>query len=65
MTALTGSSSPRVGRVLARATALMAAIALVGSLIVTVMTGAVEVTLFTIFAAVGGAYAAQVGWRDK
>ena len=65
MTALTGSSSPRLPRLLARATALAAAVALVGSFVVTGITGALEVTIFSVFSAVGGAYAAKVGWRSK
>lgn len=60
MTAL----SHRMARLLARTTAMAAAVALVGSLIVTAITGMVEVTVFTVFAAVGGAYAAKVGWRS-
>ena len=65
MTVLTGSGSPRLARLLARATALTAALALVGSLILTGITGAVEVALFSVLAAVGGAYAAKVGWRSN
>ena len=65
MTTLPRLDSPRAVRVLARTTALAAIAAVVSSLMLVAITGSVELAFFSTFAAVGGAYAATVGWRRR
>ena len=62
MTTLSRFDSPWAARLLARTTAVAAVIAITTSLVLIATTGSVEVALFSIFAAAGGAYAAKVGW---
>ena len=64
MTTLTRFDSLRLATTLARATALVAAVAVVSSVLLIAITGSIELALFSVFAAVGGAYAARVGWRS-
>lgn len=65
MTTLTPFDSPRAIRALARATTLAAVAAVVTSLMLVVITDSIELAFFSAFAAVGGAYAARVGWRSQ
>ena len=62
--AIPNSRPPQAARLLARVTAVAAALAVTTSLVVIAATGSVEVALFSVFAAAGGAYAGQVGWRS-
>jgi preprotein translocase subunit SecG len=64
VTTVSRFDSRRAARLLARTTAVAAVFAVVTSIVVIVMTGSVGVALFSVFAAVGGAYAANVGWRS-
>ena len=65
MTTLYRFDSLRVARLLARATSVAAVVAVVTSMILIATTGSIEVALFSVFAAVGGAYASNVGWRRQ
>jgi preprotein translocase subunit SecG len=65
MTTLTRSDFSGAARLLARATAVAAVIAVVTSMVLIATTGSVEVALFSIFAAAGGAYAGKVGWGSR
>jgi hypothetical protein len=65
MTTLTRFDSPRAARLLARTTAVAAVIAVITSVVMIATTGSIEVALFSIFAAAGGAYAGKVGWRPR
>ena len=64
MTTYSRLESPRATRLLARATALVAVIAVVSSIVLIAITGSIEVALFSTFAAAGGAYAGRLGWRS-
>jgi hypothetical protein len=46
-------------------TALAAVAAVVISLILVAITDSIGLAFFSTFAAVGGAYAARVGWRSR
>ena len=65
MTTLSPFPSSRITRALARATALSAVAAVVSSLMLVAITNSVGLAFFSTFAAVGGAYAARVGWRSQ
>ncbi|MGH8926245.1 MAG: hypothetical protein ACRDWA_16685 [Acidimicrobiia bacterium] len=65
MTTLTRFDSLRATRALARATALVALVAVVSSVFLIAITGSIELAIFSVFAVVGGAYAAKVGWRSR
>jgi hypothetical protein len=65
MTTLTRSEVSGAARILARTTAVAGVIAVVTSLVLIATTGVVEMVLFSIFAAAGGAYAGKVGWGSR
>ena len=65
MTTVTRSHSTRAIRALARATTLAAVPAVVSSLMLVAITDSIGLAFFSAFAAVGGAYAARVGWRSQ
>ena len=43
----------------------MASVAVVSSVTLIAVTGSIELALFAVFAAVGGAYAARIGCRSQ
>lgn len=63
MTTIIRFVSPRGVRALAQTTTVAAIAATVSSLMLVAITGSVGLAFFSTFAAVGGAYAARVGWR--
>lgn len=63
MTSISHFDSANAVRILARATAAVATIAVLTSLLLMALSGSIEITPFSLLAAVGGAYSAKVGWR--